>query len=189
MSRRTVAAAITDAIGPTGFRRRGTRWYRKVGDVSDIVSLTTSKAGDMLSVELGVFDPSVYELVWSTPKTVTEADAMVRADLGSLAGVAGEWGQDIPDSGDEIVRLLQAHGLRWLDRMHSAQARIAELGSQRLLPTEAVMLAVAEALAGHSEQARERLRHTRDEVDGPWRTKIESILAKFDELAPRDSRL
>lgn len=179
MTRRDVAQAISGALQPIGFHRTGTRWYRTSGALTDVVALTVSKAGDTLSVAVGVFDPVPYKPVWSAvPRTITEADCVVRGDLGFLCGVVGAWSPDDPADQGLIVSSLQECGIPWLDSMHSATARVEFLRGRHLIPGDTVLLALSEAALGEPEMARERLTGLRERLTaGPWRDTVDQLLS------------
>lgn len=184
VSRSDVSKAITAVLAPAGFRRRGTRWYHDVDDVRDVVSLITGKSGDHLSVEVGIFDPRPYRHIWPIPKTITEADCLVRADLAMLAKVPELWYLDDPDVASTIPNLVRDVGMPWLASMHSSRGRIEWLESRNLVPSETALLAMAELEAGDAPRARWRLTQLRTRVDGPWRSKVDELLDAIDGDIP-----
>ena len=190
MTRRHVSEAITAVLKPAGFHRKGTRWYRTIGYSTDVVALTTSKAGDSVSVELGVFDPVPYRQIWAIPKTITEADCVVRIDLGHLTGVMGAWDPDDPGSIDEPAKLLRLHGLAWLDALQTRKERVdylRHLRERKLIPSESVLLALSEAAIGEIHDSRHRLRSLRSKLEGPWAEVVDTLLARLDGEGTRAS--
>lgn len=179
MTRRDVAQAISGALLPIGFHRTGTRWHRTSGVITDVVALTVSKGGDTLNVAIGVFDPVPYEPVWgAVPKAITEADCVVRVDLGFLCGVLGAWSPEDPAARGRIVRSLEECGIPWLDSMRSATARVEFLRGRHLMPGETVLLAMSEAALGDLDMARERLSGLRGRLTGgPWRDTVDQLLS------------
>lgn len=190
MSRRDLSEALTAVLAPAGFHRRGTRWYRTLGATTDVVALVTSKSAETVSVELGVFDPVSYRRLWPTPKTITEADCIVRVDLGRLAGSSHLWDTDSAGDISEIVALVQRYGLEWLDNLQTREDRVAYLRQPlggRLLPMEIIHLAHAEADLGDLDDARHRLQALRDRTEGPFLDFLDGIIARLETRPYRRS--
>jgi hypothetical protein len=182
MKRDRMMKAITRVLAPIGFERSGPRWLRQADDVLEVVSLNVAKGGERVQVELGIFDPVPYRQVWSTiPRTVTDAECVVRRDLGYQCGDSGPWDPESTRDCDIVAGLLSNCGVAWLESMHSRRARVSFLRDCATIPSELAMLAMSEAAIGEIVAARRRLEALRARVVGDaWRDKIDDMLAILD---------
>lgn len=177
-----LSIALDTTLSPIGFARHGSRWYRRLGRLTDVVSTVRSKSGESVDVELGVFDPLPYSLLWNrTPKTITEADCVVRVQLDALADTRRIWHEQSQEDAIVLAYLLKDAGLSWMDMMHDAKARVAHLRARRwLIPTEAALLALSEDAVGDKVSARSRLQSLLSDAEGDWKARIGELLRNLD---------
>jgi len=174
-----LSIALDATLKPRRFTRRGSRWYRKQGDLTDVISVIRSKSGASVDIELGVFDPGPYVALWNRlPNTITESDCVVRAEVGALADAGRVWHEGSQEDAIVLAHLIREQGLGWLDSMHDATARVVYLKSRKwLAPTEAALLALSEEGIGDRASARARLRALISEDNEDWDFRIRDLLA------------
>jgi hypothetical protein len=177
---------IDDVLKPPGFKRRGQRWNRSVGNVVDVVTVQRSKSLDRVWINLGVLDAEVYSTCFgrAAPASVDEADCTVHSRLGqSIDGREGLWDPNDPVGNGEIAGLLQTEGLPFLERMHSRPDMERHL--ERHSPArfaaapEVVYLAILKALQGDTRGACEELERFRTRALGGWRDDAERLLREY----------
>lgn len=150
--------------------------------MTDVVAIVRSKSGQSVDVELGVFDPLPYVQLWRRlPKTITEADCVVRIPLDTLADTRRIWHEDSQEDAVVLAHLLKSEGLGWLEALHDAQARVSHLRQRPwLIPTEAALLALTEAEMGDRSAARSRLQSLVLGPDDEWSIRIGSLLSSLN---------
>ena len=119
-------------LRPAGFRRRGSRFLRDVGDVVHLVQLQSSTqstaAALRMTANLGVFSPVVDRALGGTIAEPTEPDCHWRERLGFLTPANSDVWWTVRESknaaavADELKRDLAQGGLPTLDRLASTQA-------------------------------------------------------------------
>jgi hypothetical protein len=172
-------------LAPLGFRRRGLRWNRNVGQFVDVVTLQQSKGLDHVWVNLGVLDPEIYERLWAKPPEpfVDEADSTVRTRLGRLIdGRDGWWALDDPAAPADVVHQLEDDGLPFHERMHSRSAMEEFLGTTpgaSVTPPEVMYLVILKASRQDLAGACSTLEPFRRRTLGGWKERADKLATEY----------
>jgi Domain of unknown function (DUF4304) len=81
---------LTPWMKERGFVRKKLTWNRRIDHFTDVIDLQESRWNQTpvckFAINIGIFDPEVYELCWgkSAPASVSETDCVVRLRLSSL---------------------------------------------------------------------------------------------------------
>ncbi len=178
-----LSGALDATLRPMGFARRGPRWYRERDGLTNVVSIVRSKSGQSVDVELGVFDPLPYLRLWTrSPKTISEADCVVRVQVDALADTRRIWHEQNQEDAIVLAHLVKTEGLRWFDTMHDTKARVADLRARKwLVPSEAALLALSEDAIGDRASARARLTSLLSGSSDDWSHRIGALLNELDD--------
>jgi hypothetical protein len=130
-----VESLATQVVGPilreARFKKKGLTWNRKREDLVDVVNIQRDKGGlpESFTVNVGVFIPDFYEIVWGVRKTSSVGEAacpvririgpLMQGDLSQRVGTDVWWDLDsdaaLEKVGLEISHLLSAKVLPFLD--------------------------------------------------------------------------
>ncbi|WHI49784.1 DUF4304 domain-containing protein [Microbulbifer sp. MLAF003] len=125
---------LTPSLKKSGFKKKKLSWNRNRGSFIDVIEIQESKGSvhgcERFTINIGVFIPSFYELVWNEPYKgfVKEVDCVVRFRLGALlqedfTGKALDtwWDleadEDVDKTGVELKSDLEGKVLPFLDSM------------------------------------------------------------------------
>ncbi len=184
-------SAADAVLKPRGFRRRKMVWNRKsdgtvdkLDNVVDVVSLQRSKAGDAVTVNVGVLSASVFRLCWGeNPRDFLDAaHCTVQARLGQwMQGQEHWWKETAKGAPHDVARALVEESLPFLERMHSPGAMEQFLIDTRVLergyPPPIVYLAILKSQRGDVRDARDILKQLLECTSEPWRVRISGIMA------------
>lgn len=200
---------VRDFLDPrlraAGFTRKARVWNRSRTDLVDVVDVQGSRwngpGNESLTVNLGVFAPTVYRTCWQKdpPSFVKEVDCLVRRRLsegladGSHGRQKEQWwsihaATDAEKVGREVADLLAAKALPFFDRIDSLAAvhDVLEKDAESAVktPLTRIYLAVAKAELGDLEDARNILSNVGATAPDAWRERVSAIV---DELSKRSS--
>ena len=173
-----VQRSLTSYLRPLGFRKKGRSFNRPVGDgLVHVVSLQMGEypIGEYVipglresyygrfTVNLGVFVPGVHsiELNRGPPDFLREYHCDIRARLGVLAHSEDVWwdlDHAIPETSAEIIRLMDAFGIPFLEQFETSSGVLDRIDSEGQLPfcnagRSALVGALLSAYHGQTERA------------------------------------
>lgn len=178
-----LAGPLHSYLKPLGFRRRRNVWNRSSGEFIDVVDVQPSKSLTHVWVNLGVIDPEIYRICWQekTPGFVVEPRCTVRERLGILAdGHDTFWELEDPDASAKVLSLMSTFGVPFLDRMHSREAQLFELGSRPLLPPNVMYAAILMSKLGRRNDACQTLATYEAKGIGAWVTRAKELRAELE---------
>lgn len=186
MSTKPVIARMDELLKPFGFARHKTTWNRKSDSFVDVIDIQTSKAGDTITINAGVFHPGVHRKCWATEPTavVEEPSCTVRARVGQLLDGKDLWWL-LNDARilDDVVEKLNAHVLPFLERMHSLEAMEQFLTSAQVMkqkyPPPIIYLAILKSEQGDRTGACALLTELGEKSVGAWRTRIGEVAGRL----------
>lgn len=186
MSMKTVTARMDEVLIPLGFHRKKATWNRSSGSLVHAVDVQIGKAGDMMTINVGVLDADVYEMCWGAqPPAVVEVPfCTVYARVGQLIDLKDRWwpvnGERTPE---DVAEDLTAHVLPFLERMrsHAEMERFltdAEV-VRRKYPQPIIHLAVLRHYGGDKLGACEVLAELRRSALGAWKDKAAEVAKRL----------
>jgi len=186
MNTKSVITSMDELLKPLGFARNKTTWNRKSDSFVDVIDVQTSKAGDTITINAGVFHPDVHRKCWATEPTaiVEEPSCTVRARVGQLFdGKDLWWRLDDARILNDVVEKLNAHVLPFLERMHSLEAMEQFLTDRQVMkqkyPPPAIYLAILKSERGDRTGACALLTELGEKSVGAWRTRIGEVAGRL----------
>lgn len=179
-----VRKSLHPALKDRGFRRKGRTWNRQANELVQVINVQASRWNEgnsgYFTVNLGVFVPAVYLVIWGRepPPFVAEEDCVVRCRIGTVincedpvtAYTTGEqrdnWWQfdeaiDLEEMGNEVVNAILTYGLHFLQASNSLEKikylLLQYCKSKQSTPWDHVYLAIVDAIQGNETTAKERL--------------------------------
>ena len=178
--------AIDAGLRPLGFHRKKLTWNRKAGEYVDVVTLEASKAGDMLTVDLGVANTSLFTLCWGRdfPGTVQPIDCTVRQRLRDRAtGAERWWDRDMESAPGDISTAINLDAVPFFDQMRTPQAMEQFLAEEEVdrkpYPLPRIYSVLIRVLEGRREESCEGLRAMLASVPDAWRQRITDVMGRL----------
>lgn len=189
MSATTVAIKheLTRLLTPLGFSRRGSRWVCWRGNLAQVIDLQLSKAAHAVTVNVGVLDRDVYEIVneTSAPDWPDAPECTLTRRIGDLTADRRDlwWDIEADTTASAIATAVEHTALPFLRAHSSRPSLLAALddsgaGTNRY-PFPALHLAVLHAASGDVSRGRALLEERLAELSGPWHERVESLLARL----------
>ena len=187
MNMKPVIARLDEVLKPLGFARHKTTWNRKSNSFVDVIDVQTSKAGDTITINSGVFHPDIHRKCWGTEPAaiVEEPSCTVRARVGQLLdGKDLWWRLDDARILNDMIEKLNAHVLPFLERIHSLEAMeqfltASEVTKQKY-PPPAIYLAILKSERGDRTGACALLAELGKKTVGAWRTRISEVAGRLE---------
>ena len=186
VSKKTVVSVLGSSLKPLGFKQKGSVWNRRVGDVIEVIDLQISKAGDAVTVNAGVLDPTVYRSTFSKepPEFVVEPFTTVRARVGELLDRKDRWWRlDSEEAVGEILSSVTDVVLPFLQSMSGRKEMASWLARpevmKRLSPAEILGRAIIMDLLGRHSEACELLSSGRNGAIGAWRSRYKEVAERL----------
>jgi hypothetical protein len=181
MSQRAFITELDALLKPLGFHRRKQTWNRGSGAFIDVVDLQRSKAGDRITLNLGVLVPSIHRACWGEPppEFVQEPFCTVCTRLFDREGRELWWPVEDADGPGDVRRLFEQQGMSFIERMHSfSEMRdfLAPRIRRPVLP-EAIYRCLLNSELGNVSEACAELHALQLQGLGDWGHRIESSLA------------
>jgi hypothetical protein len=184
--------AIVEAINrlmlkPLGFTRRNGLFNRRRGEFVDVVDVVANKAGDAVTLEVGVLHDGIYEAMWEAPppRFANEAACLVHARIGALLEEAGGdvwWPLADPASPDRAVKAVEGPVLRFLQGHHDLKAIGTELAraiAKDRDPRAMLHLAILRHLRGEAEGARALFSDLGRTAPEDWTQRAAAVAARL----------
>ena len=186
MSTKSVIRRLDELLKPLGFVRHKVTWNRPSGSFVDVIDVQTSKSGDMITINAGVFDPEVYRQCWpEEPRgIIQEPNCTVRARVGELVeGLDLWWDLGEQETLDDVADKLTSDVLPFLERMNSREAMEefltnAEEGKKKY-PPHIIYLAILKNERGDREGACALLTEFGKKAIGAWKTRVNEIAERL----------
>jgi hypothetical protein len=173
-------------LKPLGFVRRGALFNRHRGEFVDVVDFPVNKAGDAVTLEVGIQHDGLYEALWEAPppRFFNEASCIVHARIGELLEVGGDvwWPLADPASPDLALRAVEGSVLRFLQGHHDFGAIAAELDKALAIkrtPVALMYLAIIRHRRGDTVRAMALLGELLDEESGDWAQRAAWLAARL----------
>jgi len=182
--------AVIEAVNrlllkPLGFQRKGALFNRHRGGFVDVVDLPTNKAGDAVTLEVGVQHDELYETLWEAPppRFSNEACCLVHARIGALLdGPDLWWPLADPASPDHAVKAVEGPVLRFLQGHHDLKAIAAALTreiAERPAPMPRLYLAIIRHRRGDIAGADALLQEVARGPDPDWAMRATGLAARL----------
>lgn len=124
MTTKDIVASLDRVLKPLGFIRKKATWNRATGTFVDVLDIQVSKAGDTVTVNVGVLERNVYIKCWGweSSEFVEEPNCTVRARIGELINQKDKWWQ-VSDSAavEDIVSHVVNFALPFFEKLHSLE--------------------------------------------------------------------
>lgn len=177
---KVVLKNLDELLLPLSFRRQKETWNRRSEPFVDVIDVQVSKAGDTITVNVGVLDPEIYSQCWGAdpPGFVQEPQCTVRARLGQLINGRDVWWSV---GSPEISRAVAQYGVPFLERMHAPGAMEEFLGSSTGIkakhpyPLPVIYLALLMNKGGDRPGACRLLGELEERALGAWRTRVREV--------------
>ena len=173
-------------LKPLGFTRKGVLFNRHRGEFADVVDFPMNKAGDAITLEVGVQHDGLYETLWEAPppRFFNEASCIVHARIGELLGEGGDvwWPLADPQSPDRALRAVEGPVLRFLQSHHDFGAIAAELDKAlavKRTPPSLMYLAILRHKRGDAAGANALLGELLVEESGDWAQRAAWLAARL----------
>ena len=172
-------------LKPLGFVRRGSLFNRRRGDFVDVVDLPANKAGDAVTMEVGVQHDGLYETLWEAPppRFSTEASCIVHARIDALVeGGETWWPLADPQSPDRAVKAVEGPVLRFLQGHHDLariDARLAADVAAHREPRAMLYLAVLRHRRGEAVAAGSLLDEVARGADPDWAMRATALASRL----------
>jgi hypothetical protein len=186
MSRELVTAALDSLLKPVGFVRRAATWNRQSNSLVDAINV--QKAGDSITVNVGVFYPDAYRKCWGRepPAFVDEAFCTVRTRVGRLLD-RGElwWRLDDPGTVDDVVEKIRVYVLPFLEGMHTLDAMEQFLTASQVTkprhpyPPPIIYLAILKDERGDKAGACALLTELGKKTLGAWKVGVREVAERL----------
>jgi uncharacterized protein DUF4304 len=182
MTSKTLVKHLDSLLVPLGFVRRKAVWNRKVGLLTYAFDIQVSKAGDAITINIGVLDTYVHKTLWdSDPPDIVEPPACtVSIRIGELIDGKDKWWpiddekyiQEIPKTVSELV-------IQFLERMHTLEEMETWLANSKSgiskFPAYRIGLAIIKYRLGKTVEACDLLADLQKHSIGGWRTRASEI--------------
>jgi hypothetical protein len=180
-------------LKPLGFERKGALFNRRRGEYVDVVCLPMNKAGDAVTLEVGVQHDGLYEALWEAPppRFSNEASCIVHARIGAL--LEGDdlwWPIADPQSPAQAVKAVEGPVLRFLQGHHDLAAIAAELAkviAARHSPRHMLYLAILRHRRGDHAGAAALFADLAREESGDWAQRAAAVQARLASAAATPS--
>jgi hypothetical protein len=164
----------------SGRTQRGT----VAGSLIDVIDVQVSKAGDRLTVNVGVLDPSIYRQCWASdvPSFAEEPQCTVRARLGQLMQDKGAWW---PIERADVLDAVAVHASAFWERMHTPGtmedflAASSTVKARYPYPPPVIYLALLINKRGDRASACALLEDLRQKTLGAWRTRVREVAERL----------
>jgi Domain of unknown function (DUF4304) len=186
MSTKAIIACLDEELVPAGFVRQGTTWNRQYDKLIEVVDVQRSKAGDTVTLNVGVLERDVYYMCWGhEPEPfVEEPFCTVRARIGQLLGGKDQW-WNVKDASvaEEMAACVTRQAVPFLVRMHSLEEMsnwLAAAGApSKGAPLPSVCFAVLQSLLGHTPQACLALADVQSRALGAWKARVKEVSVRI----------
>jgi len=187
--------AIVEAVNrlmlkPLGFVRRGSLFNRRKGDYVDVVDFPANKAGDAVTLEVGIQHDGLYETLWEAkpPRFSNEASCIVHARIDALVeGGETWWPLADPQSPDRAVKAVEGPVLRFLQGHHDLariDARLAHEIAGHRSPRAMLYQAILRHRRGESVSSEALLEEVARGQDPDWAMRAQGLGARLKAAAP-----
>jgi hypothetical protein len=183
---KNVVSEVDRLLSAAGFVRRKHTWNRGTDPV-EVIDLQVSKAGDSVTVNVGVLDREVYAMIWDSevPAVVDEPSCTVRVRIGVLIdGKDRWWSLDDSQTAQELVENIRTYALPFLDHLRSEDAMEQWLIDTRVAkqsyPPPVLSLAILQARHGDQKSACALLLALQQKVSvGAWRDRTAIVAERL----------
>jgi hypothetical protein len=187
MVRRELISAFDKLLKPYGFERKGNAWNRRTQSVIDVIDLQISKAGDAITINVGVLDTEAWRILFGSDQVgfVQQPNCTVAARIGELIDNFDKWWQleNVDVSGDLKDNIID-RVLPFIDRMHVRQAMKDWLVATDVLakkyPPPIINLAILNYILGDTTSACYLLSELQLRTSGPWSARISEVKARLN---------
>jgi hypothetical protein len=176
-------------LKPLGFVRKGNLFNRRRGEYVDVVDFPANKAGDAVTLEVGIQHDGLYQAMWEAPppRFSNEAACIVHARIGQLLETDDIWWPLAdPDSPDQAVKAVEGPVLRFLQGHHDLKSIGAELVKALELhraPQQVLYLAILRHKRGDPAGAKALFAELAGEPSGDWAQRAAAIAARLEQPA------
>jgi hypothetical protein len=186
--------AVIEAVNrfvlkPLGFTRKGALFNRHRGEFVDVVGFPANKAGDAVTIEVGVQHDGIYEALWDAPppRFCSDAACIIHAHLEDLVEGAGHWlPLADPEAPERAVAAVEGPVLRFLQGHHDLPAMDAYLVKAieaRRDPRSLLYLAIVRHRRGNAAGAATLLAEVAEGVDPDWALRAASVTQRLKAQA------
>lgn len=192
-----VKSHVAPLLKQHGFRKRDFIWNKSKDGLVQVVDFQLSRFSsdeeEDFTINLGVFDPKVWEKCWAKkpPVFIKEEDCFPRVRIGRLLAEASEestdhwWGCGTATNesklGEEIGSLLERKCLPFLNDMLDRRCVVGFYSSDpdRLMPIEKIYLALIKNSLGDTHASDELLSEVAS-VSKAWAKRVAQVRSQLD---------
>jgi len=182
MSKKEIIARMDCELVPVGFTRQKDTWNRGYGQLVEVIDIQGSKAGGMVTLNVGILDRDVYAICWDRDPEpfVEETVCTVRSRIGQMFDNKDLWWcvEDM-NAADEIIVCLRERALPFLARMHSLEEMCSWLVSSgaisKTYPPPLIYFAVLQHRLGNGGKACSTLVDLQSKALGAWRKRAKEV--------------
>jgi Domain of unknown function (DUF4304) len=186
MSKRVVIARLDSLLKPLGFGRQKMTWNRRIDSVVDVVDVQVSKAGDAITVNVGVLDTEAHSTLWGSepPAFVQQPVCTVCARIGKLIDDKDKWWQ-LSDSaiGDDMAEKIEVYVSPFLEQMHTREAMEQWLMDAQVVkktyPPPIINLAILKSFLGKVAQGCALLAELQKKPIGDWGARVTEVAGRL----------
>jgi hypothetical protein len=186
MISKTVIKRLDTLLMPLGFARRKVVWNRKLGPITDALDIQTSKAGDALTINIGVLDAGVHKTLWnSDPPDIVEPPACtVSIRISELMDGRDKWWsiddvRHIP----EILKTVSEYVIPFFERMHTLEEMENWLTNKQptrsTFPITRINVALIKYRLGKTVEGCDMLADIQKSSIGAWRARAADIAGRL----------
>ena len=186
MTTALIIARLDRELATKGFAREKATWNRQHGTLVEVIDVQSSKAGDTVTINVGVLERGVYLACWGREAGlfVEEPFCTVRARIGQLLDNKDRW-WDIgsPSAADEMADCLIEHALPFLARMQSLEEMrdwLASAGAPSpKTPLSSICFAVLLSKLGDVDRACATLVELESKALGAWKARAKEVSVRI----------
>jgi hypothetical protein len=186
MTVKEIATRMNRLLEPAGFFRRGKVWNRRRHPFVDVIDLQKSKAGDAVTINVGVLDQDVSAVLEDRAPSefVQHLTCTVGARIGELIDGRDKWWQiDSADVADELTDNIGARALPFLERMHAHAAMrqwlISTNVSEKRYSPPIINLAILECFLGDAARGCAILAELQKTTPGAWKVRAAEVAVRL----------
>lgn len=186
MNIRPIVDRLDMLLTPLGFVRKKLLWNRRKEPFIDVLDLQVSKAGDAVTVNVGVLHSLTHAICWGEKPSgfIQEPTCTVRARIGQLFGQNDVWWTDIDAHAvEQIVEKVRNFALPLFEKLHSVEALEMSLSKadevKQKYPPPIIFLAILKAERGNVAAAQTILEELALGTVPTWKKKISDVVSRL----------
>ena len=186
MTKKKLISKLDTFLKPIGFVRQGNSWNLCLETIIEVIDIQISGTGEAYTLNAGVLDKAVYEVVWGEPALdfVEQPQCTVYVRAGELIDGHDKWWilENFEQDSLEIQHVIKEI-TGFLKCVSAREKMVHWLLGQNVLkknyPLPIVNLAILQALTGQMTSALFILSEQQAKLSGPWKDRISEVLKRL----------